>query len=182
MRSPYIIIRKITFEVKLRFFFFTLIFLASFPVSAIETCSRVAIINYQEVLIDSNSSDKGEGLRYHLEKDPVAKMHLDTYQKNSRVMWPTAIVGTAGTGLLLYGFFTSDPEDRRIFLISGSATILVNFLIARTLEVSNESNLTKAIDEYNKRNLPKIFFNPDETQGQFNFSTSKIGLAQQWTF
>lgn len=152
------------------------------PAFAAETCSRIAIINYQEVLVDSNTSQKGEGLRYHLEKDVVAKQYLDTYQKNSGIRWPSAVLGTAGTGLLLYGFFNSDSENRRLFIISGTATILVNFLIARTLEVTNESNLNRAIEEYNKRNLPKIFFNPEGTQSQMDFSKVKIGLVQQWTF
>ncbi len=174
--------QSINFEAKLRIFIYVLLFFTSFKLQAIETCSRVAVINFQEVLIDSNSSEKGEGLRYHLEKDPVAKMHLDTYQKNSRFVWPSAIIGTAGTGLILYGFFNSDSEDRRIFLISGGATLLVNYLIARTLEVTNEVNLNKATEEYNKRNLPKIFFNPDESQGQLSLPGTKFGLAQQWTF
>ena len=151
-------------------------------VSAVETCSRVAIINFQEVLVDSNTSEKGEGLRYHLEKDPVAKEYLDIYQKNSAIRWPSAILGTAGTGLMLFGFFNSDTEDRRLYLIAGGATILVNFLVTRTLELTNETNLNRAIDEYNKRNLPKIFFNPEETQGQIDFSKVKLGLVQQWSF
>ena len=151
-------------------------------VSAVETCSRVAIINFQEVLVDSNTSEKGEGLRYHLEKDPVAKEYLDIYQKNSAIRWPSAILGTAGTGLMLFGFFNSDTEDRRLYLIAGGATILVNFLVTRTLEITNEANLNRSIDEYNKRNLPKIFFNPEETQGQIDFSKVKLGLVQQWSF
>lgn len=166
----------------MRIFLFLMLILCSFKVSAIETCSRIAIINYQEVLVDANTSEKGEGLRYHLEKDPVALEYLNTYQKNSAIKWPSAVLGTAGTGLLLYGFFNSDSEDRRLYIISGTATILVNFLIARTLEVTNESNLNKAIEEYNKRNLPKIFFNPEGTQSQINFSDFKLGLVQQWTF
>lgn len=163
------------------FLVFILIF-TSASAFAVETCSRIAIINYQEVLVDSNTSQRGEGLRYHLEKDPIAKQYLDTYQKNSGIRWPSAVLGTAGTGLLLYGFFNSDSENRRLYIISGTATILVNFLVARTLEVANEANLNKAIEEYNKRNLPKIFFNPEATTSQFDFSNVKIGLAQQWTF
>lgn len=166
----------------LRFFLVFLFFFSSLQVFAVETCSRIAIINYQEVLIDSNTSQKGEGLRYHLEKDPVAKEFLNTYQENSGIRWPSALLGTTGTGLLLYGFFNSDSENRRLFIISGTATILVNFLVARTLEVTNESNLNRAIEEYNKRNLPKIFFNPEETQSQINFSNIRLGLVQQWTF
>ena len=174
--------RKITFEVILRFFLAFLFFFSSLSAFAVETCSRIAIINYQEVLVDSNTSQKGEGLRYHLEKDATAKQYLDTYQQNSGTKWPSAVLGTAGTGLLLYGFFNSDSENRRIFIISGVTTFLVNFLVARTLEVTNESNLNRAIEEYNKRNLPKIFFNPEETQSQINFSNIKLGLVQQWTF
>ncbi len=182
MRCPYIIIEKTTFEVILRIFLVFALIFCSFKVSAVETCSRIAIINYQEVLVDANTSEKGEGLRYHLEKDPIALEYLNTYQKNSTIKWPSAVLGTAGTGLLLYGFFNSDSEDRRLYIISGTATILVNFLIARTLEVTNESNLNRAIEEYNKRNLPKIFFNPEGTQSQINFSNIKLGLVQQWTF
>ncbi|MGZ3788343.1 MAG: hypothetical protein ACXVLQ_07450 [Bacteriovorax sp.] len=163
------------------YLFFSL--LVPFTVNAVETCSRIAIINFQEVLVDSNASEKGEGLRYYLEKDPVAKEYLDSYQKNSGIRWPNAFLGTAGTGLLLFGFFTSNSQDRQIYLISGGATILVNFFIARTLEVTNEANLNRAIEEYNKRNLPKIYFNP-ETNRETNagFPGFKIGLNKDWSF
>jgi hypothetical protein len=178
--------QKIKVEVNLRNFLFgILIFsaLSSKNAAAVETCSRIAIINYQEVLVDSNASEKGEGLRYHLEKDPVARSYLDSYQKQSAIHWPNALLGTAGTGLLLFGFFTSNSEDRKIYLISGGAAILVNFLIARTLEVANEANLSRAVEEYNKRNLPKIYFNPENnSQGSTNFPSFKIGLAKDWSF
>ncbi|MDO9183265.1 MAG: hypothetical protein Q7U04_12705 [Bacteriovorax sp.] len=171
---------------KLRYFLFVFLlfeFLGPKSLNAVETCSRTAIINYQEVLVDSNTSEKGEGLRYHLEKDPVAKTYLDTYQKQSVIGWPNALIGTAGTGLLLFGFFTSNSQDRQIYVIAGSATILVNFLIARTLEVANEVNLNRAIEEYNKRNLPKIYFNPENNlQGNSSFPGLKIGLAKDWSF
>lgn len=169
----------------MRFFLAFLLIFVSLPVFSVETCSRIAIINYQEVLVDANTSEKGEGLRYHLEKDPVALQYLNTYQKNSGIKWPSAVLGTAGTGLLLFGFFNSDSEDRRVYILAGTTTILVNFLVARTLELTNEANLNKAIEEYNKRNLPKIFFNPENTEGtqsQIDFSKMRIGLMQQWTF
>lgn len=171
----------------MRFFclILTLFFSFNQALFAVETCSRIAIINYQEVLVDSNASDKGEGLRYHLEKDPVAKEFLNTYQKNSSIRWPNAILGTAGTGLLLSGFFSSNSQNRQTYVVSGVAVILVNFLVARTLEMSNESNLTRAIEEYNKRNLPKIYFNP-ETSVQPNSPSSLVsyqfGLNQVWSF
>jgi hypothetical protein len=172
--------------VNLRYFFLGFLLLLSLPsqnVIAVETCSRVAVINYQEILVDSNASEKGEGLRYHLEKDAVAKEYLNTYQKNSTIRWPNALLGTAGTGLVLFGFFSSNAQDRQILLVSGAATILVNFLIARTLEVANEVNLNKAIEEYNKRNLPKIYFNTDNPQaGNDGFPGFKVGLAKDWSF
>lgn len=149
---------------------------------SLETCSRIAIINYQEVLVDANTSEKGEGLRYHLEKDPIALEHLNVYQKNSSLKWPSAILGTAGTGMLLFGLLASNSEDNRTFIIAGASTILVNFLMSRTVEMANESNLEEAILEYNKRNLPKIFFNPEENRGALDFSKIKLGFAQQWTF
>lgn len=168
----------------MRVFLIFLLIFCSISAHAVETCSRVAIINYQEVLVDSNTSEKGEGLRYHLEKDPVALQYLNTYQKNSGIRWPSAVLGTAGTGLLLTGFFNSDSEARRLYIIAGATTIFVNFLVARTLEVANEANLNKAIEEYNKRNLPKIYFSPESSQNQSstNFSNIKLGLVQQWTF
>ena len=127
MRCTYIIIRKITFEVFLRFFLLFLLIFGSMQVFSVETCSRIAIINYQEVLVDSNTSEKGEGLRFHLEKDPAALEYLNIYQKKSAVKWPSAVLGPAGTGLLLYGFFNSDSEDRRLYIISGTATIQTKF-------------------------------------------------------
>lgn len=149
---------------------------------AVETCSRVAIINYQEVLVDSNSSDKGEGLRYHLEKDEIAKTYLDTYQKNSRFFWPNAALGTIGTGLIMYGFFNDNPEDKRLLLISGASTMLLNFFVAKTLEITNEENLNRAIEEYNKRNLPKIYFSPEENRSQSDFFQYKVALSKTWSF
>lgn len=149
---------------------------------AAQTCSRIAVINYQEVLVDSNSSEKGEGLRFHLEKDPVAKEYLDKYQKGTRSRWHNAVLGTAGTGLLLAGVFNSDSDSRKILLISGASTLLVNFLLSRTIEMNNESNLNHAIEEYNKRNLPKIYFNPEETRSQLDLTNYRVGIMKQWTF
>ncbi len=170
----------------MRYFLLCSLFLAIFvvqTVAAVETCSRVAIVNYQEVLVDANASEKGEGLRYHLEKDSKAKEYLDIYQKNSAIRWPNAILGTAGTGLILLGFFNSDSQDRQVYLISGAATVVVNFLVARTLEISNEVNLTRAIEEYNKRNLPKIFFNPEGNRETYmGFPNIKVGLTKDWSF
>lgn len=150
--------------------------------NATETCSRTAIINNQEVLVDSNSTDKGEGLRFHLEKDPVAKQYLDTYQKNTAIFWPNALLGTAGTTLFFYGFFGHSNQDRETYIISGASLILVNFLMAKTLEMTNETNLQKAVEEYNKRNLPKIYFSPEENRSQNDLFQYRVGLLNSWSF
>jgi hypothetical protein len=150
--------------------------------SAAETCSRIATVNFQEILVDTNSTEKGEGLRFHLEKDPVAKEFLNLYQKNTAITWPTAVIGTSGTAILLLGFFNRKSTDRPIFLISGASVILVNFLIARTVEISNEKNLTRAIEEYNKRNIPKIYFTPENPRGSMNFEHMKFALLKEWSF
>ncbi len=163
-------------------FLFSLLLICS-EAGSVETCSRIAIINFQEVLVDSNATDKGEGLRYQLEKDPIAREYLNTYQKNSSIKLPSAILGTAGTGLLLLGFFSSKSPSRQTYFVTGAATILVNFLVARTLEVTNEVNLTKAVEEYNKRNLPKIFFNTESNlQGNIVFPAFNVGFNKVWSF
>lgn len=59
---------------------FLLFFMISNAVAE-KTCSRVATINYQQVLVDAGSNKKGEGLRFYLEKDPISKKLLDKYQE-----------------------------------------------------------------------------------------------------
>ena len=150
---------------------------------AVETCSRIAVINYQEVLVDTNSTEKGEGLRFHLEKDKTAKSYLDAYQKGTQIKWQNAVLGTAGTSMMLAGILTNnDSEQKQTLLIGGATFMILNFLVARTLEASNEQNLIKAIEEYNKRNLPKIYFNPDrETDGSLGPGVS-FSISKEWSF
>jgi hypothetical protein len=147
----------------------TLLFLSvliALPIWGAETCSRVATINYQDVLVDVSSSNRGEGLRYYLEKDQVAKELLDEYQDNNRPTWKGAAMSTLGTAMLLGGFLrTTAGEDETFtsknFLIVGGATLIgVSYLISKTKQYSNEYLLLKSIDEYNKRNTPSIFFAP----------------------
>lgn len=134
--------------------------------AAMETCSRTAVINYQEVLVDTNSNQKGEGLRYYLEKDLVARDYLDKYQDGTRLKWYQAIPGSVGTGLTLVGILSPGDNNRRSLIIGGITLILVNFLVAKTLEAANEENLQKSIEEYNKRNLPIIHFNQGKDQNR----------------
>lgn len=137
------------------------IFMLSTATYGADTCSRIAVINYQEILIDTNSTQKGEGLRFYLEKDPKALQYLNRYQKGTRTHWANAALGTIGSLLLLAGFMVNDSgNSKKSMLIAGSSIIAVNFLVAKTKEHQNEMNLHKAIEEYNKRNLPRIYFSP----------------------
>jgi len=156
--------------------------LTSNLIFANETCSRTAIINYQETLVDLNSNQKGEGLRYYLEKDSIAKSHLDTYQNNIEFKWPNAILGTFGTGLILSGLLIADSGDKKdTLIITGASMALINFLIAKTFEINNENNLKKSIDEYNKRNLPRIYFDP-LAQKKTGKTEKKFYLSKVWDF
>ncbi len=133
---------------------------------AAETCSRVATINYQEVLVDVSSSNRGEGLRYYLQKDPVAKELLDEYQENNRPTWKSAAMSTLGTAMMIGGLLrTNDGGDEgftsRNFLLFGGATLIgVSYLISKTNQYNNEYLLLKSIEEYNRRNTPRIYFAP----------------------
>ena len=160
-----------------------IVMMASPSIEAVDTCSRVALINYQEVLVDTNSNQKGEGLRYHLEKDSIAKSYLDSYQSGTEIRWQNTILGTLGTALILSGLLTNSSSDNNQRLIIGGATILsVNYLIARTLENQNESNLIKSIEEYNKRNLPRIYFKQEGSSNRGPSSFGGIMVKKSWRF
>lgn len=148
-----------------------------------ETCSRVATINYQEVLVDVSSKNRGEGLRYYLEKDAVAKDLLDEYQENNRPTWKSAALSTLGTAMLLGSFLrTSDGKEegitsRNILLFGGATMIAVSYLISKTNQYNNEYLLQKSVEEYNKRNTPKIFFAPTDPSSGFGLG---IGVGQEF--
>jgi hypothetical protein len=138
----------------------------AFPLWGAETCSRVATINYQEVLVDVSSSNQGEGLRYYLEKDQIAKELLNAYQDNNRPTWKSAAMSTLGSAMILGGFLRTNEGDNetltsRNFLLFGGATLIgVSYLISKTNQVNNEYLLLKSVEEYNKRNTPRIYFSP----------------------
>jgi hypothetical protein len=135
---------------------------------AAEICSRVATINYQEILVDVSNNRKGEGLRYYLEKDPISKELLDDYQRKSRNSWKSAALSTLGSGMLLAGVLRTNEGDnetltgRGSLLAGGVLFIAVSYLISKTNEHSNEALLTRSVEEYNKRNTPRIFFSPTD--------------------
>ncbi len=152
-------------------------------ISAAETCSRIAIINFQEVLVDTSSTQKGESLKYHLEKDPKAKMYLEAYQKGIQTKWQSAALGTAGTSLMLGSLITHNKEKQKTFLIGGAILIAINFFVTKTLENTNENNLIKAIEEYNKKNLPKIYLNSsNDDLSSKALANISIRLDKSWSF
>lgn len=147
---------------------------------AAETCSRVATINYQEILVDVSNKNRGEGLRYYLEKDDVAKQLLNEYQANNFPTWKKAALSTAGTAMLLFGMLRPSSGEgetitNRSFLLFGGATMIaVSYLVSKTNQYNNEYLLSKSIEEYNKRNTPKIFFSPTATGG------AGVGVSQEF--
>ena len=142
-----------------------------------DTCSRTAIVNYQEIMVDQNSGLKGEGLRFHLEKDPKALSYLNVYQKNAKNKIFSTVMGTIGTSSFIAGLFIKSENDQnKPFLIGGLAILALNFLISKSLELENEQNLEKAIKEYNKRNLPRIYFTPNLQKDRNPTSLPGIGF------
>ncbi|MBF0297727.1 MAG: hypothetical protein HQK51_03355 [Oligoflexia bacterium] len=145
---------------------------------AINICGRTAVINYQEVLIDTSTTKRGDGLRYYLEKDSVAKQYLDEYQQKNLPKWYNAAVGTVGTSVVLLSLGKLGPfEDvndttKKTWLYSGLSLLILNFLLVKTLEYSNERLLIRSVEEYNKRNLPQIYFSPYQ-----NSSDNKSGRS-----
>lgn len=151
------------------------------PTYADDVCSRTATINYQDVLVDTSSSKLGEGLRFYLDKDPEAKKLLDKYQENNKIRRLDAVVSTAGSGMIIFGLFQSSKQDSSKFLnresliYSGIGLILLSYLVSRTIQYNNEKYLIRSIDEYNKRNTPRIYFNP--TSQTDVLGTTKYGLV-----
>jgi hypothetical protein len=166
--------------------FIKIIFIAvilSFNAIAQEACSRTAIINQQEVLVDSNSTQKGEGLRFYLEKDKIASSYLQKYQDGTKIKWYSAALGTVGTSMIIGSFFVNGESDSKQSLMIGGATaIIINFLMSRTIESSNEKNLNRAIQEYNKRNLPRIEFNQSRYKSGSSESAKTVYFQKDWSF
>lgn len=129
-----------------------------------EICSRIAKINFQEVLVDAGDGRKAEGLRFYLEKDLVAKNLLDEYQDINRPSALSVGVSTVGSLMILTSIFQTGNSNalghRDTLMFSGIAVIGINYLINKTISQNSEKILNKAIEQYNKRNSPKIFFNP----------------------
>jgi hypothetical protein len=154
-------------------------------VLASESCSRTAVINYQEVLIDSANSLKGEGLRPYLSKDTQALSYLEIYQQNARPSFKSSFLGTTGVALSLLSFTTNSehkaPWNSKVLLTTGLSLIVINYIFNHTLQKTNEENLYKAIDEYNLKHRPKIEFTPEASNDNVlsNFSW-QIGFTREF--
>ncbi len=155
------------------------IFLFSFNTFAIETCSRVAQVNYQQLLVDAGEHKKGEGLRFYLEKDPESEKLLNEYQEKSKPTILGASASTLGSLLILSGLIKTGENENSAntnrFLLAGSALIATSYLISKTIQFQNEKILEKAVNEYNKRNKPLIYFSPyqDSNSSGISFGVQK---------
>ncbi len=158
-----------------------IVLLCLFQVTAYanEACSRIAIINQQEFLVDPNLNRKGEGLRFYLERDDKAKEFLEKYQNTSSQRLRPAVIGSVGTLMLLSTVFVNTSDNnRKALLIGGLSTLFVNFLVTKTIDNNNEKYLIEAVHEYNKRREPKIFFKSKDGE----VVEPKVYLEKSWSF
>ncbi len=166
----------------MKWFSIVISFLLLTPSFGNETCSRVATINYQQVLVDAGANKKGEGLRFYLEKDPVSKDLLDKYQQKNKPTLFSAASSTVGSFLILGGLLQaskiSGDQNSEALMYSGSLLIALSYLTSKTLQYNNEKILQEAVDQYNKRNSPRIYFSPykDNNGG----SGAAFGLQQEF--
>ena len=158
--------------------YFSLVFI-SLQLRGAEYCSRIAIINYQEVLVDTSTNGKGEGLRYYLQKDPIAKKLLDKYQDDTQPKWQNTALSTLGGAMFLAGLIRTSAGDgetltnKKTLMFGGLGLISLSFLISRTNQYNNENLLFQSIEEYNKRNNPKIFLSTGFESG----SDKQLGIG-----
>lgn len=128
------------------------------------TCSRIATVNYQEVLVDAGTGKMGEGLRFYLEKDPESLALLDEYQERNKPSPLTAGASTVGSLMILSGVLQSGDEsflgDKKTLITGGAILVGLSYLMTKTVRRNNERFLNLAIDQYNKRNSPRIYFTP----------------------
>jgi hypothetical protein len=159
----------------------TIFILLATQANSAETCSRVAIINYQEVLVDAGASKKGEGLRFYLEKDTQAKDLLNEYQERNRPTIWGAATSTLGSVMILAGLVQTNNDgnvqNKNTFILGGAVLIAMSYLTSKTLQYNNETLLKNAVDQYNKRNLPQIYFTAPTKEENSGFG---LGFTQEF--
>ena len=163
-------------------FFIIILFFISVSSYCEDICSRVAVINFQEVLVDTGNNQKGEGLRYYLEKDELAKSYLDTYQKGTQIKWQNTLTGSVGLGFLVGGLLSTNKKTKKSLLIGSAVLVFANVVIAKSLEYSNEGNLLRAVEEYNKRNIPKIHLLSGRERELSSSNSLSFMLQKSWPF
>ena len=109
--------------------------------------------------------------------------YLNLYQKGHTLGPLNTFFAAAAPTLFLAGLAAdSDKERQKSFYTWGIVVVFANFLISKTLQITNEANLERAIEEYNKRKTPKIRYGqgrsyPDSLQKQISFTIKK-----SWSF
>ena len=68
-------------------------------------------------------------------------------------------------------------SSKGAFLIGGALLITINFLVAKTIEYNNERLLMRAIEEYNKKNLPRIYFSPFKEDEEARHRSKGTGFS-----
>jgi hypothetical protein len=133
--------------------------------------------------LTASSSNKGEGLRFYLEKDLEAKKLLDEYQERNRPTLWNAAASTIGGALIISSFLRSDTAstdgqtNRNTTTYIGAALIAISYLTSRATQLNNEDLLKRAVDEYNKRNVPRIYFSPYQDD---NDSGIGVGFSREF--
>lgn len=138
-------------------------------------------MNYQKIIVDTSSRNKGEGLRFYLSKDAKALSYLDEYQEKNKATGTStffnSLGGTVVLSGLVYSSFTDDKNKSNSLIYAGLAIVGLNFFYTRIKQYNSEPYLEKAIREYNKRNTPKIFFSPTISAGQTGLG---VGAYQEF--
>ena len=164
----------------MRFLVLLIILGMAFEIPATTPCSRYALIDNQEILVDINSNQKGEGLRYYLEQDDGAKSYLKKYQRGTQVKRKNVVLGTLGTSMVLGGLiFNNSRNNGRKWALGGIILLMINFTLHKILADNNEVYLKKAIEEYNKKNSPIIYFQSQNNQINYN---PNILISKKWKF
>ena len=149
---------------------------------AAKSCERVAIVNHQEIPLETMSGSRGEGLRPYLEKDKDALNYFDLYQERNRIHPFNTVLGIVGPGFLVTGLvLNSQSEQKKTFLTWGAVLVVTNFLVTKTIQGTSESYLEKAVEEYNKRHLPKIDLN-FHAPNSFSKKSLAFSIKKNWSF
>lgn len=138
---------------------------SSFVFAQDDKNGRTVQINGESIAIDASTTQKGEGIRYYLEKDPIALEYLNQYAQTNKPNWKRIAVSTFGVGLILGSIIASNETDniflkRDTLLYSGLGIVALSFIFAKTKQGEQEIYLNQAIQEYNKRNKPEIIWSP----------------------